>query len=185
MDSLLYTVMSMMSKKQMENLSYYKSFVIPDEHIPENVLNDIINEINKHFFQYEEYITETLPADLKNPIDESVDPKSVTTNYTSLQSIIDDKRPVGTIALHPYNTEENNIIGQLLNRYNINAAKVPKNDFLYIIFKEPHRNQGEKLLKLYADCGGQIKPTHPYQIRKLEGQLLSYPDKDIEEFLSK
>ena len=72
MDSFVYTALNIANNMQMKKLSYYKSFVIPDEHTPENTLNQIINDINKHFFEFEEFITEKMPANLKNPIDESI-----------------------------------------------------------------------------------------------------------------
>jgi len=114
---------------------------------------------------------------------EYVNPKSVVNNITSIQSIIDNKRAVGTIALHNDDTDDNNVVGKMLHDNNINAAKVPNNKYLYIIFKEENRKQAQQLVDLYTKQGGTIGSHSPKEVRAEEGRLLGYSPVDINNFL--
>ncbi len=70
MNNLLVRTLLYVIRAQSEMLSYKYDEVQKTPDIPEDLLNKIINEINGAFFRFEDYVTNHLQADLKNPLDE-------------------------------------------------------------------------------------------------------------------
>jgi hypothetical protein len=184
MDSFVYTAINIANNMQMKKLSYYNSFVIPDQHVPENTLNEIINDINKHFFQFEEFITEKMPANLKNPVDESVNPMTVTDNKSSVMSLINKERNVGTIAFGKKNTD-NEIVKLVNSDPELNTIFVNSNPHnLWIVYRKGSENEANELKKLYDDNGGFITPHSPGEVQRREGELLGYGKMFIDDFIT-
>lgn len=69
MDDLLLRAVLYAIKAESEKLSYRYDEVQKTPDLPEEVLNKIINDINGAFFKFEDYITNHLQADIKNPLD--------------------------------------------------------------------------------------------------------------------
>jgi len=188
MDSFVYTALNIANNMQMKKLSYYNSFVIRDEHIPENNLNQIINDINKHFFEFEEFITEKMPANLKNPIDESIHPSEAYNDYDGLMTVIDGKRNLVFLTKVGSNrkgyTWEETI--EIIKNNGLMVMEVPKNPFGAIIAYKPHAHYQAKELHDIADkYNGFLSVDATIEDSYKIGQLLEYNDKDIWDYLIK
>ena len=68
--ALFYRIMTMAMTKQMESLSYSYDEVLEQETLTEEQWNQIINDLNKSFFELENYLDEVLPADLAPHLNE-------------------------------------------------------------------------------------------------------------------
>jgi hypothetical protein len=71
MDDLLMRALMYGIKSQSERLSYLYDEVHKTADISDELLDKIINDINGVFFKFEDYITNHLRADVKNPLDEN------------------------------------------------------------------------------------------------------------------
>lgn len=87
MDELFYRVFTMATKMIADKSSYNKEIIIPDDKLPDNILDEIFNNINKGLFELEHQI-ETSTLDLKNPLDETTNKPNILTE--KLMDVDDD-----------------------------------------------------------------------------------------------
>jgi len=112
-------------------------------------------------------------------LEESVNPLDVNDNDSSLDSIIEGRRSVGT-----YVTYGRKDVIMKLEDYGVNILPITKNPHgLLIIFNDRGRNNALRLWK-YADTkGGYLKDETPEEAAFIGG-LLEYSDESIGEYIN-
>jgi mutator protein MutT len=117
-------------------------------------------------------------------INEGVNPETVTDNKSSVLSLINKKRNVGTVAFGKNNTD-NQIVKLINSDSELNTVFVDSNPYnLYILYRTGFENQANELKKLYDSNGGIIDPNSPDHIQRREGELLDYDKVFIDNFLN-
>lgn len=72
-EKLTFRVFTMAMKMTNEQMDYHGDFITETPTLSEEQINKIINDINKTYFEFEEFITDKLNADIVNPLDENID----------------------------------------------------------------------------------------------------------------
>jgi hypothetical protein len=193
MHQFVYTAINMASRIAANSLSYNKEF-INKTHITKEELDQVINDINGKFFAFEEYITERMQVDLKNPLNESIEPSEAYNNYDSVMSIIKGKRNIGQITYAKPNDEEslnkgltNNQLVKIINEAGLEAIKIKSNEHNnWIIYKPGYEKEVKELNAIAEKYGGYFptKEGKPEDVIRI-GQLLGYNQSAIDTFIQK
>ncbi len=70
-DQLQFRVLLMALQKMEKKLSYTYDEIKPDPTLSPEELNQVINNINKSFFEFEDYVMNQISVDIQNPLDET------------------------------------------------------------------------------------------------------------------
>lgn len=70
-DQLQYRVLLMALQQMEKKLSYTYDEIKPNPTLSPEELNQVINNLNKCFFEFEDYVMNQMSVDVKNPLDET------------------------------------------------------------------------------------------------------------------
>jgi len=72
-DELTFRVLIMAMNMATEKMNYHGDIVTESPNLSEEQLNQVINNINRTYFEFENFISEKLRVDITNPLDENMD----------------------------------------------------------------------------------------------------------------
>jgi hypothetical protein len=72
-EELTFRVFTMAMKMTTEKMEYRGDIVTETPNLTEDQINKVINEINRTYFEFENFISEKLRVDITNPLDENMD----------------------------------------------------------------------------------------------------------------
>jgi hypothetical protein len=71
-EELTFRVLIMAMKMTTEKLGYSSDIFTESPNLSDDQLNEVINGINKAYFEFEEFIQEKLRVDITNPLNENL-----------------------------------------------------------------------------------------------------------------
>ena len=72
-DELTFRVFIMAMNMTTEKMEYHGDIFTEEPNLSEEQINKVINEINRTYFEFEDFIAEKLRVDITNPLDENMD----------------------------------------------------------------------------------------------------------------